>query len=73
MHAQELAKPECPILFRRSNIRHYYHSLFVMPGLDPGIAWRNLTLRLQPEVLMPSAQLLRGDTRIKSGYDGIKV
>src|SRR4051812_37633732 len=26
---------------------------------------------LQPEVLMSSVQLLKGDTRIKSGYDGM--
>src|SRR3954452_18041542 len=34
------------------------------------LSWRRLTGRLQPEVLMSPTQLLKGDTRIKSGYDG---
>ena len=42
----------------------------VIPGLDPGTSWRKLMGRLQAEVRMSSAQLLKGGTRIKSGYDG---
>jgi hypothetical protein len=41
----------------------------VIPGLDPGTSWRRLTGGLQTEVRMPSVNLLRGGTRIKSGYD----
>jgi hypothetical protein len=46
------------------------HINYVIPGLDPGTSWRRLTGGLQAEVLMPSAQFLKGGTRIKSGYDG---
>jgi hypothetical protein len=44
-------------------------TIFVIPGLDPGISWRRMTRRLQSEVLMSPDQFLKGDTRIKSGYD----
>ena len=44
--------------------------LSVIPGLDPGTSRRRRTGGLQPEVQMSPAQLLKGDTRIKSGYDG---
>jgi hypothetical protein len=41
-----------------------------MPRLDLGISRRKLTRGLQPEIRMPAAKLLKGDTKIKSWYDG---
>jgi hypothetical protein len=41
-----------------------------MLRLDLGISLRKLRGGLQPEVLMPAAKLLKGDTKIKSWYDG---
>jgi hypothetical protein len=41
-----------------------------MPRLDLGISRRKLTGGLQPEVQMSPAQFLKGDTKIKSWYDG---
>jgi hypothetical protein len=41
-----------------------------MPRLDLGISWRKLTGRLHPEVMIPPAKFLKGDTKIKSWYDG---
>jgi hypothetical protein len=42
----------------------------VVPRLDLGIFRRKLTRGLQPEVWMSSPHLLKGDTKIKSWYDG---
>ena len=47
--------------------------LYVMPGLDPGTSWRRPTGGLQPEVWMSPVNLLKGGTRIKSGYDEREV
>jgi hypothetical protein len=41
-----------------------------MPRLDLGISRRKPTLVLQLEVRMSPAQFLKGDTKIKSWYDG---
>jgi hypothetical protein len=41
----------------------------VIPGLDPGTSWLRFTGGLQPEVQMSPDHLLKGGTRIKSGYD----
>jgi hypothetical protein len=39
-------------------------------GLDLGISRRKLTRGLQLEVRMSPAKVLKGDTKIKSWYDG---
>jgi hypothetical protein len=51
-----------------ANLDNYLDS--VIPGLDPGTSQRRLTGGLQAEVPASSAHLLKGGTRIKSGYDG---
>ena len=53
---------------RPLRFHHTQTCLSVLPGLDPGTSWRKLTGGLHPEVLTSSAQLLKGGTRIKSGY-----
>jgi hypothetical protein len=42
----------------------------VIAGLDPATSWRRITEGLRPEVRMSPVNLLKGGSRIKSGYDG---
>src|SRR4051794_2145229 len=45
----------------------------VIPGLDPGISFHELSGRHQDFGLRSSCQFPPGDTRIKSGYDGKRI